>query len=464
MQDWQGFLKIDNATTIDFLTSYAGALSQEGEISERSLDHLKVSLASIMSKLSTSETTVLTMLRDCDSEFLELLMTRYGVTGLAWNHFRFTTRSILSESCARMATWADNALKKAELFMNRPYLSAANKQESRRELFPSVLVHAAKSLHDATRELREVILSLSVMRSADILDTSGSLHPIEERVALAVGFVGLETETLSYCRTELKAIRKIAVAFDELSMTMMQIVSGLRANTQQAEKSKALEIEMEFFCAECQRLSGTRFDMSANLDVWEARRIGFLNELFLLNQRMTSISQLFIESLAPKERFEPSALLTSDVERAITCSLVKSGAPVHNSIRASKDLINYCRSHNATPATLIAAELKKINPELRQETLELAALLTSDTVTTTPGGLAEKSRFFEFAKKIRKALNASVPFSATMSVLFLAFIVNSCGVKTNIVSEIVDPRPEIPYKQNAAQPLDPEQPTKQDKK
>ena len=447
MQDWQGFLKIDNATTLDFLTSYAGALCQDGELSERALDQFKVSLAAMMASLQTGDTTVMSVLREHESEFLELLAARYGTSGLAWNHLRFTARSVLSESCARLAMWADNSLKKAELFMNRPYLAEGSLRETRRELFPSVLIHVAKTLHDAARDVRETVLALSVMRPADILDTSGRTRAIEEKIAIAVGFAGLETESLAYCRAEIKALRKVAVTFDELSTSMMEIIAGIRANTLQASKSKELEIEMEFFAAECQRLNGTRFEMSHNLDVWEARRLGFLFEIFQLNQRMTNLARLFVESLAPRDKFDSAALLSSDVERAITCALVRTGTPIRGSLKASKDLMDYCRAHKVTPATMIPAELKKINQELRQETLDLASELTSDTVTATPGGLEEKSRFMEAAKKLRKSLNVTVPFSATMGIALLVSLMNfSCGVKTMVVSDKLDPRPEVPYK------------------
>jgi hypothetical protein len=265
------------------------------------------------------------------------------------------------------------------------------------------------------------------MRPADILDTSGRTRAIEEKIAIAVGFAGLETESLAYCRAEIKALRKVAVTFDELSTSMMEIIAGIRANTLQASKSKELEVEMEFFAAECQRLNGTRFEMSHNLDVWEARRLGFLFEIFQLNERMTNLEQ--------------------KTKTTITCALVRTGTPIRGSLKASKDLMDYCRAHKVTPATMIPAELKKINQELRQETLDLASELTSDTVTATPGGLEEKSRFMEAAKKLRKSLNVTVPFSATMGIALLVSLMNfSCGVKTLVVSDTLDPRPEVPYK------------------
>ena len=114
MLDWHTFLKLDNAATIDFLSSYASALATEGLISDRSVENLKISLATVTPQLATTDKSILTLLAENDAEFIQILTARYGVTGFAWNHMRFSTRNLLSESCATLASWADQTLKKAE--------------------------------------------------------------------------------------------------------------------------------------------------------------------------------------------------------------------------------------------------------------------------------------------------------------------------------------------------------------
>ena len=445
MQDWQTFLKLDNAGTIQFLASYAAALANEGLVSERCLENFKASLATITPMLASTQRSILPLLAESNDDFVAALTARYGISGLAWNHMRISTRSLLSESCANLAFWADLTLKKAELFMNRPFVAVSVFGESRRELFPSVLFHAAKTLHDTAKELRHAIHDLSLMRPADILDTTGLQHGLESRIAIQVGFSGLESETLSYCRTEQRVVRKVVAAFEEMASSILQIVVGLRQNTANIANSKLLEIECEILMAECQRLSGVRFEVSANLDVWETRRLGFLHEIFELNQRMNLAAKLFSETLVPKDKLTELEFLTSDVERAVTCSLICRGTPPHVATRAANDLMDYCKAHKATPSTLIPAELKKINPELLEDTLVFAASLTSDSLTATPGGSGEKARFIDAAKKIRKALNVTVPFSSPMATILFALILNSCGFKTDIVSEVPDDRPKIAF-------------------
>jgi hypothetical protein len=446
MQDWTSFLKLDNAATIDFLTSYAAALQSEQLIGERSVENLKLSLATITPKLASPQSSVLPLLTDLDDEFIRILSARYGVIGLAWNHLRMSTRHVLAESCTSLAHWADQVLKKAELFMNRPFISHSHAYNSRRELFPSVLCHAAKILHDTATELKVVIHDLSLMRPADILDTLGQQYVAEHRIALQVGFSGLETETLSYCRTEQRALRRIIQAFDEMSFSILQIVAGLRENTATFDKMKELEAACEILAAECQHLSGLRFEVSSNIHVWETRRLSFLHEVFILNERMNFAAKLFTEALSPKDRLGGLDLLSSDVERAVVCSLIQGGAAIGDATNAARDLMNYCRSHNTLPASLIEAELKKINPQLRADTLALATTLTSDSLTATPGGSEAKSRFMETAKKIRKSLNVAMPFSTPLVILICGFIVGGCGVKKDVISEVIDPRPQIPFK------------------
>jgi hypothetical protein len=446
MQDWQSFLKLDNAGTIHFLTSYAAAMATEGLVSERCVENFKASLATITPQLALTQRSILPLLSENHDEFIDVLAARYGVIGLAWNHMRLSTRSLLSESCADLAYWADLTLKKAELFMNRPFVAVSSAGESRRELFPSVLFHAAKTLHDTAKELREVIHELSLMRPADILDTTGQQHSIECRIAIQVGFGGLETETLSYCRTEQRAVQKILAAFSEMATSLLQIVVGLRENTANVTNSKQLEIECEILLAECQRLSGVRFEVSTNLDVWETRRLGFLHQIFELNQRMAQASRLFSETVAPKDKLFELEFLTSDVERAVVCSLIQRGTSPRVATTAAHDLMSYCKTHKTTPKHLIAAELKKINPELLEDTLVFAASLTSDSLTSTPGGSGEKARFIDAAKKIRKALNVTVPFSSAITTMLLCVWFNSCGVKTAVVSDVPDLRSEIPFR------------------
>lgn len=467
MQDWTTFLKLDNAATIDLLTSYASALATEGLITERSVENLKLSLAAITPQLASTQSSVLPLLAEHDAEFISILAARYGVIGFAWNHMRISSRNILAESCASLASWSDQILKKAELFMNRPFVAHSQAMASRRELFPSVLCNAAKILHDTASELKTVIHDLSLMRPADILDTSGIQHEAEHRVALQVGFSGLEPETLSYCRTEQRAIRRIISAFEEMSFSILQIVAGLRENTANIGKMKDLEAACEILSAECQHLSGLRFEVSSNLHVWETRRLCFLHELFILNQRMNAAAKLFTESLSPKEKLGGLELLSSDVERAVVCNLIKDGASATEATTAAQDLMSYCRTHNALPTILIAAELKKINPHLKEETLHFAADLTTDSLTATPGGSNEKSRFMEAAKKIRKSLNVTVPFSAPISSLLLGLMLGGCGVKTQVVSDLIDPRPAIPFKEqlkpdNGATSSAPKSDTKKD--
>ena len=455
MLDWQSFLKLDNAATIDLLSSYASALAAESLVSERSVDQLKVSLASVTPLLSSTQASVLTHLAEFDSEFLQIMVARYGQTGFAWNHMRSSTRNLLAESCNNLATWADCALKKAELFMNRPYIANSSLGQSRRELFPTVLLHTAKILHDAAKDLREVIIDLSVMRPADLLDTTGAQFEQEQRIAILVGFNGLETEALSYCRTELRTLRRIVSVFEELAMALPNLVTGLTENTANNQNNKKIEAECEIFAAECQRLSGARFDVSSNINVLETRRLGFLFELFSINQRMVKLTQMFTEAFAPKDKPTALELLTDDFERAISCHLIQRGTGARQAAQAAKDLIGYCRHHQTTPATLIAAELKKINNDLHEDTLVFAAALASEEITATPGGSAGKSRFFEAAKRIRKSLNVAAPFSVSMSMLFCLIMNNSCGVKTQIVADAVDPRPEIPFHQDSvSQPTD----------
>lgn len=442
MNELLSFRNIDNTTSLNFLAGYASSLASEDLISERLLEKFKRALSTVASQIPLADQSALELMLINEPEFIEVLSARYSVAGFAWNHLRSNAKNILSETCARLASWSDLCLKKAELFMNKPFLMQLSSGEKRRELFPSVLADFAKGLQETVGEINVIIHSLSLMRPASILDTNGGTYEIEQRIAIQLGFAGIETETLSFCRKEEKSLRKLALVFDELAVLVDSFIGALRLNSHANESLRDLEIAAESLNSECKKLLSSKFELSSNFGVLEARRFGILFSIHLLNRQISRVADLFVKALLPTDPLSANELLTYDVERALTCALIRKDYSTKEAFEAAKDLFTYCRHHRALPEILIKAELKKINPHLSDEILDLASQLTSNSPSSTPGGLPEKQRFIEVAKSIRKSLNIMAPFYTS---LCAALIWVSCGVKTPLVKEVPDPRPPLAF-------------------
>jgi hypothetical protein len=445
MESAHSFLKLDSASSVLYLSSLASAMAQEGIIPEHVVDEFKRTVTILAPKLTNIDRTFLSLLWDYDPTFINILMTRYGTSGFAWNHFRLSTKAALSENNAALAHFANQILSKSNLFMNRAFVAKTSSNQSKRELFPAVLLHLSKCIHHSISALSTVIHSLSLMRPAEILDVSGTQHDIETRIALNIGFNGLESEVLTYCRTECRALQTISSTFEELAVNLSTIFGGLTDNIPQTTSSKNLDILCEHLVSQCLKLAGLKINMTHNLTVWETRRIAFLSELNALNGLIAAVSHAFSENITPKDHLGTENLITSDVEAAIACFILNQGHNLKLAQDASLHLIQYCNRHHVNFEQVLPGELKKIHPTLNADVLSFAITLTTENPMFTPGGSKGKYRYLDQANELKKSLDFLVPLTGMMLIpLFL--LISSCGVKTSIASELKDPRPEIIFK------------------
>ena len=83
--DWQAFQRLDNALVVDFLTSTASALCENGVISPKDTDNLRLVLSGINSASESRERSLLIELTKQHAEFLGVMTARFGALGVCLN-------------------------------------------------------------------------------------------------------------------------------------------------------------------------------------------------------------------------------------------------------------------------------------------------------------------------------------------------------------------------------------------
>lgn len=447
--DWSTFIKLDNAASLDLLTSLSSALNDEGQLSERDIDALRGLLNSMPSQWSQEGRSILSGLADEHAAILPILTNRYGESGFSLNHIRFSMRPLISDLLNKLAVWADMCLKKSELVFNRPFFVNRDSRTERRELFSQALVVMAKLLYDTVSDLRHILNDVSTMRPSEVLDTTGSAEKMDTRIALSLGFAGIDSMG-SFSRAERYAVQKLSLTLSHLSEGIVSLINDLIPNCQSSDPLVATGGQCELLAAEAQKFAGLSLPDSHSLSVWETRRLAINFGIFTISQIIGDITQSAINSLVPKDNKELGSLLSRDVERSLTAQMSANGVEITAALDASSALVKYCLQHKIQPSEVIEPELKKIHAALTPATLNQLIKITSTDIAATPGGAVSKERLVETSKVIRKGLAALSPFAVTLSALMICFLSVSCGLKTGVKSDEVEPRPEIPFRGNGA--------------
>lgn len=443
--DWPTFIKLDNAASLDLLTSLVSALHDEGQFVERDVDTLRLLLNTKPAQWSQEGRSVISGLIDEHAAILPILTNRYGESGFCLNHIRFTMRPLLSDLMNKLAVWADLSLKKSELVFNRPFFVKRESRTERRELFSHVLVVMAELLYDTVGELRQILTDVSTMRPSEVLDMTGSADSMDSRIALNLGFAGTDTMG-AFSKAERYAIQKLSLSLSHLSEGIVVLLTDLAANCLPSEQLAATSGLCELLSAEAQKFAGLSLPDTQSITVWETRRLAINFGLYTISQIIGDITQSAVHSLSPKEQRDLTSYLSRDVERTLTAQLSAGGVDITTAVDASSALVKYCLHHKIQPSQLIEPELKKIHAALTPATLNQLIKITSTDVASTPGGAVSKERLVETSKTIRKGLAALSPFAISLSGLLLCFVCLSCGLKTPVKSDEAELRPEIPFR------------------
>lgn len=431
--DWQAFQRLDNALVVDFLTSTASALCERGVISHKDTDNLRLVLSGIHSAPEARERSLLIELDKQHAEFLGLLAARFGTTNLCLNLVRHTLRGNLAETRKTIADFGQALVKKAELLFNRPFYVFQSGRCQRQTLFSTVIVDFSETLAEAVRLLDFSLDSLSLLNPSDMAPLQPADQEIDIAIAKALGFKGLTAHSLP-AHGETEAKRKIAQALGLVADAASEISEQLTANTG-GEAAYDVVAACEWLKAECQRLSFLELPQSESIMVWEVRRRNLSSCLQGINEALKLVASASLASLAHDQAPRGSRYPES-VKRRIAFDMIAAGTVPAKAAEATEALFDYLQKNQIAPSQMLVGELARIHQSLLPRSLETLVAL-GQSAGLTPHATKEKTQTMARAKRL-----AAVFVAATTLM--------GCGLKTKPKSDILELRPDIPFRVDSA--------------
>ncbi len=442
-QNWDAFLRIDNAMVVDVLTSIAAALNANGQLSSKDVDNLRLNLSGLQTTTESSADPLLAQLEKQHSEFLAIMLTRYGVINLYQNILRHTLRDSVETSIRTLKEFGKTLLERAHLLFNRPLYIRYEQQMERRVLFAGFLIEQVEVICECSQELEVVLADLKTMSPNDMAAFSETDEAIDKTAAEALGFERLEANTLPFL-VESLAKNKIVGVLKAISLTMQDAVDQLAANSNVVPAAQ-LGMLCESLTSEANLIDSIKLPKTSSLELMEVRRHTLLGAMTNANSILSRLTDLYRECVGKMSSDANRAKIDvpQDVMRYLANLLLTEGIASSKAREAIIDLVNYCAAHGIAPTELIGSELRKINIHLNERVLTEFQRIYADVNLSTLAS-PKKKRNLERAAVLTGILGGS-PAKALL-LATLALLNFACGFKTPPKSEIVESRPELPFR------------------
>ncbi len=444
------FLRLDNASVMELITSTAGVLSSHDTVSSKFSDELRIVLSGIQASGDDRTKPVLLELIKQNSQYLQILITRYGSVGFCINILRHSLRLTLKDTLAALGEWGNGLLAKSELYFNRPFYLYVDGKCQRKVLFSKILVDKAAALAGMCNEIESIMESLSSMWPSDMQVLSEEDKKIDFEVAQAIGFNDLE-KTVLPTYIESHAQQAISQTFQTIADLTSGFSKQLAANISK-NKSINFDVVCDAFRAEAIRFSGLVMPVTVDVVTLEIRRQNLLHNLANLNHLIRQLAAESVNSIAEikTNADQKVTLIPKSMNRQIAFDMMTAGtAPLH-AIEATEDLIAYLLKNNIKPKQMLTGELSRINQHLMPRSLELLQSLAVDEDLIQTGA-EEKKLTLDSMTKLRKIFQHFI--NSSTSLLLIGIYAGSmfgCGLKTTPESNIIEFRPDIPFHPKAA--------------
>ena len=449
------FTKNDNYSVVDFLSSTASVLAASELIGQKDLDNVRVALSGIQSDNEMRELPLLLCLIEQNAEIVKIIAMRYGTERFSLNLLRYTMRSILAETTSILGVWGEQLLSKAELLFNRPFVvMGVDQKPLRRMLYSQVLVDFAGVLAEACKELTEVRAALSYIHGADFAAMTDEDKALDQTIAESLGMAGIKTDPNPYA-DELTLKERVSRVVERVAEYTAEVFNQISFNTNSPANTHAL-MGVERLRADAQRLIGLRFTTGGSLPAWEARRISVLSSLHTVNAAAAALATTSLSAIGKGTEAKPMLpwQIPANVNRRVTADLVAGGVSINKAEDAVTMFNNYCRDRNIGPKDILPGELAKISIHLLPRSLTLFHKLNAESTVESVVFTTEDKRItLEKSQRLMKGFKTTLASLLTFFAVIGIGLTNSgCGIKTSPKSDVVDFRPDIPYR-NAASTL-----------
>ncbi len=451
--DWITWRRLDNATLIDFLTSTASVLAGNGFLSSKEIDSLRITFSSIQSTPAVRERPIIEQLIKERADILNLLIGRYGSLSLSLNIFRHSLMNLLDEPISTLKHCTEELLKRVELHFNRPFDLFFDHRCERRILFSAILMDLAEAMYESTHSIKHVKMTVSEMYPHGMLGNEEKDIILDEQIAKTLGFRGIAADAVPLF-VELKAKRQLNKIFQDVVDYMGVFLHQYKKNLVDEQIADVLML-CDLLSAQNQKFSALLFPNSAELYLWEIKRQDILGTFTELNLLLKSLCQGLIDSLGRLENLQIAGkdahALSTGLKRRLLFEMSASGLSA-NEVQAALDLLDvYLAEKKVAVKDLLPGELTKISPHLTLKVFErMQRLVTQEEFPKL--SMDGKRNTLNRSEKLKSLLKN---FSTLSLLLFFlgwmglaTSVLFSCGLKTLPKSDVIDPRPGIPFRMN----------------
>jgi hypothetical protein len=437
--DFSAVQRLDNAMSIQFLTSAASVLHKHGHITPKETDNLRMALTRLNpnSPQATSNSVFLELEQN-QNEILSILKYRFGTSGLALNLIRISMQQNLRPLQERLTACGHNLVKKSQLVFNRPLFIYSSGKPQYKTLASTFVIDLAEKIVTTTTSLSETINRFGWMIPSQeplSLDVG-----IDLEIAEALGLSGLTDKVLPF-NEEKELVRRV----HQILLSLADYCSDFSEQVIQNQRLEAghnLLSSSEILRAECLRLSAINFPEGDSFTMWETRRRH-------LSANMSSITEALklvctaCEDAVNFETTNPATISDREsVKNRLVTQMVGSGISVALAAKAAQDFMVYLRDKQLSPSEVIAGELSRINPQLNVKCLELMQNDVSE-VGAMAASSDLKKRVIDRSKALSDQLKNLV---VTLGFALLLPFFIGCGLKTAPKSDATELRPDVLYK------------------
>jgi hypothetical protein len=438
--DFSAVQRLDNAMSIQFLTSAASILHKHGHITPKETDNLRLTLSRINTNTPTTNSVFLELEQN-QSEILSILKYRFGTSGLALNLIRISMQQSLRPLQDRLTACGHNLVKKSQIVFNRPLFIYSSGKPQYKTLASTFVIDLAEKIVATTTHLSETINRFGWMIPSQ--EPSSEDVGIDLEIAEALGLSGLTDKVLPF-NEEKELVRRVHQALLSLADYCSDFSEQVIQN-QKTEAGHNLLSSSEILRAECLRLSAINFPEGDSFTMWETRR----RHLSANISSITEALKLVCTACEEAVNFEPSTVASmsdrDSVKNRLVTQMVGSGTPVALAAKAAQDFIVYLRDKQLSPGEVIAGELSRINPLLNVRCLELLQNDVSEV-----GSMAASSDLKKRVVDRSKALADQLKnLAVTIGLVSLLPFFIGCGLKTNPKSTATELRPDVLFKSAA---------------
>jgi len=446
---WANFSKKDNASVLDFLSTTASVLVQHNAIGTREIDSLRIALSELQS--NPSNNALILELLDQESEFLGIVVARFGETNFNLNLLHYTLKSEVLEIQKLLANLGTEILSKSKLMFNRPVNLFDGQRVESRTLYSKILTDFAENIEILCSQIALIGNQFEQFLPHDMGLSEEIDFQIDSDLKDSLGFATVQANC--FAKEEFANAKKhLAQILVEFSEYCEALVRHIAANIQDKGEFPAV-VASELLRSESQKILALSTPLSSSMLTWELRRNNLGSSLAGINKSVKNLIDRTTETIAAANTTPVFHSLSESYKRRLVTDLISAGTPPASAWDAINALVVYMQKNDVLSNQLIESELSAIHRSLLPRTLTtLIKLDQNDTLMNK--STCNKEDIEQRGNSLSTKFQNRANLISTLLLTFIFFYLSGCGLKTSVTSDELELRPDIPYKKKLVVPED----------